>query len=134
MDAPCDEVVDDIAIELHSFRVVDDDTLAQACRNSGIRYTFDTFLGIMELYRRLIGCLLRATPEGDIVHVDLTNAVRFVVYWLLEVSDKNLAAVWARLGGKKTCIIVIRGSDCNIAAKKKDFSAHINTAIAVLCS
>jgi len=122
--------MDDISIELYSFRIVDDDTLAQARRNSRIRNTLDTFFGIIELDRRLIGWLLRATPEGDIVHVDLTNVVRFVVNWLLEVSDENLAAVWARLGGKKICIITIWGSDCYIAAEKEDFSAHIHTAIA----
>jgi len=47
--------MDDISIELYSFRIVDDDTLAQARRNSRIRNTLDTFFGIIELDRRLIG-------------------------------------------------------------------------------
>jgi len=98
VDSPCDKVVDDIAIESHVFRVEDEDTLAQARRNSGISHTFYTFSGIMELDRSLIGCFLRAIKEGDIVDVNLTEAVR-EVFWLEEVRDKNLAAVWARVGG-----------------------------------
>jgi len=59
VDAPCDDVMDDIAIEGHIFRVGDLDTQAQARRNSGIRHTLDLtkFSGFMELNRCLIGFL-----------------------------------------------------------------------------
>jgi len=72
VDAPCDDIMDDIASEGHRIRLINLDTHAQARRNSRSRHTQwrILLLGPMEFDRRLIG-LLRAIMEGDIVDVDL---------------------------------------------------------------
>lgn len=71
VDAPCDDIMDNIAIESHVSRVGDLDTQAQARWNSGIRHTRLDIgtTSITELNRSLIG-LRRAILEGDIVYDD----------------------------------------------------------------
>lgn len=124
LDSVKNEIMNDIALQIHILRAIDNHSFAQTRRYSRVSDNFGTSDCVVELDSREISLLLRAIVNGNIIKSDLTLSIR-EVSWLEEISDENLTAIGSWVRWSHTLCISAR-CYIHIAGQEEHFASHID--------
>ena len=131
-DSLLDEVVDNVVLQGHALRVLNQDTSAQTARDGGVSYNLRASDGIIEPNAGEFSCLLRAVVHCNVVEIDGALPVGKVCAWVEEVRDEDLASVWLWVGRSHAQGVSARG-DIDVAAESQDFTTHVDALVIVFC-